>query len=73
MNCAPQFPVVGERLDGRPVSAAFHLKVIEDSIRFMTRYLESPPPGVSSADRSELREACTEALDALAELRRARG
>jgi hypothetical protein len=62
MDC--NFPPENEfaRLSGRPVSAAFHVMQIEQVLRFIRDWLPD------DADADEIREACAEALEALAHL-----
>lgn len=62
MDC--NFPLEDEfaRLSGRPVSAAFHLMLIEQTLLFVRKWLSD------DADAAEVREACDEALEAVARL-----
>ncbi|MFN3911079.1 hypothetical protein [Hyphomonas sp.] len=49
-----------ERLDGRPVSAAFHLAEIRQALQFIRSNLPA------TLDVSEIDAACGDALEALA-------
>lgn len=62
MDCS--FPPEDEfaRLSGRPVSSAFHLMLIEQTLLFVRKWLPE------HADADEVREACAEALEAIAHL-----
>ncbi|MBK8199479.1 MAG: hypothetical protein IPK75_14085 [Acidobacteria bacterium] len=65
MNCI--FDITGERtrLDNRDVSAAFHLAVIDEALKLIAAHVAS-----SEGDAApELREACEEARESIAELR----
>jgi|JI10StandDraft_1071094.scaffolds.fasta_scaffold190249_2 hypothetical protein len=65
MNCI--FDITGERtrLDNRDVSAAFHLAVIDEALKLIAAHVASS----ESHAAPELREACEEARESIAELR----
>ncbi len=62
MDCISGIEIEFTRLDGRPVSPAFHLTQIEKALKFIHECL---PDG---ADALEIREACADALEAVAQL-----
>ena len=62
MDCILDAEIEFARLDGRPVSAAFHLAQIQSALQFI---LERLPEG---AGGHEIREACADVLEALAAL-----
>jgi hypothetical protein len=64
MDCIPDLDSPYAALDNRPVSAAFDLAVIENAVRFLQKHLQDTGAG------REPQEACEEALEALASLRR---
>ncbi len=63
MNCIPDFDSERNRLEGRPVSAAFDLAVIEKAVRYLKQHLQETGAG------REPHDACDDALEALAALR----
>ena len=64
MDCIPHLDSPYAALDNRPVSAAFDLAVIENAVRFLQQHLQATGAG------ADPHEACEEALEALASLRR---
>lgn len=64
MNCISDFDSEHTRLAGRSVSPAFDLAVIENAVRFLQQHLQDTGAG------QEPHEACAEALEAVAALRR---
>lgn len=62
MDCISGIEIEFARLDGRPVSPAFHLTQIEKALQFIR---ENLPDGTNTL---EIREACAEALEALSRL-----
>jgi len=66
MDCISGIDPDRSRLDAHPVSAAFHLAVIEQAIAFISVNL---PQGASAPDAAELQAACQDAAEALAELK----
>ena len=68
MDCIFGIDPGQSRLDSRPVSAAFHLAVIEQGVAFLSLNL---PRGAPSSDACELQAACHDAAEALAELKAA--
>lgn len=71
MDCIRQISSERQSLDDRKVSPAFHLAVIEEALRFLADELASPGACRLHAETGELRAACVDALEALAELRTA--
>lgn len=69
MDCIRQISSERQRLDDRKVSPAFHLAVIEEALRFLADQLAATSARRLHADAGELRAACEDALEALAELR----
>lgn len=67
MDCIAAAEAEQSRLNGRPVSAAFYLAVVERALVFISGHL----PSGTVAQSPELREACDEALEAAALLRSA--
>jgi hypothetical protein len=57
------------RLSGRTVSFAFHLAVLERALEFISAHFDNPGPLPILVPLQELRAACEEALEAVAELR----
>ena len=66
MDCIAGIDPDRSRLDARPVSAAFHLAVIEQAIAFISLNL---PDAAPTPNACELQAACHDAAEALAELK----
>ena len=65
MDCITGIDPDRSRLGARPVSAAFHLAVIEQAIAFISLNL---PHSLRGPEGCELQAACDDATEALAEL-----
>lgn len=63
MNCMPDFDSERQRLDGRPVSTAFELAIIEHAVRYVQDHL------VATGAGAEPVSACDDALEAVAALK----
>ncbi|WP_291044213.1 hypothetical protein [Hyphomonas sp.] len=72
MDCIRQISSERRRLDERTLSPAFHLAVIEKALRFIDEQLPGPGARLQADEAAELRAACEEALEALADLRTGR-
>lgn len=72
MDCIHRITSEQNRLDDRKVSASFHIAVIEEALRYIAAQIGGSD--VSSAFNSamEMRAACDDALEAVAELRTSR-
>jgi hypothetical protein len=69
MDCIRQISSERRRLDERGLSSAFHLTVIEKALQFIDVQLPRAGKRLLAEDAAELRAACAEALEAIADLR----
>jgi hypothetical protein len=69
MDCIRLIRSEHARLEGRPLANAFHLAVIEEALHYINTRIASSDGPLEPEDRQELGAACTEALEALADLR----
>lgn len=69
MDCIRLIRSKHARLEGRPLAPAFHMAVIEEALHYMNTRISSSNGSLEPDERQELGAACTEALEALAELR----
>lgn len=72
MDCIRQISSERRRLDERTLSPAFHLAVIEKALQFIDEQLPRVGTRLQAEEAAELRAACEEALEALADLRTGR-
>jgi len=69
MDCIQLIRSEHARLEGRPLAPAFHMAVIEEALHFINSRITSSDSALEPQDRQEIAAACTEALEALADLR----
>jgi len=69
MDCVEHVEAERTRLEGRRVSATFHLAVIEQALRFIPSRLPDSGTDFPAEQAMEVRAACLEALEALADLK----
>ncbi len=67
MDCIRLINSERRRLDERTLSPAFHLAVIEKALRFIDEQLPGAGTRLQAEEAAELRSACEEALEALAD------
>ena len=72
MDCIRLISSERRRLAERTLSPAFHLVVIEKALRFIDEQLPHAGTGLQADEAAELRAACEEALEVLADLRTGR-
>ncbi|WP_291207847.1 hypothetical protein [Hyphomonas sp.] len=72
MDCIRLIRSEHARLERRSLAPAFHLAVIEEALHYINIRISGSDAPLKPEDRQELRAVCTEALDALADLRGAR-
>lgn len=68
MDCIRLINSERRRLEERAVSPAFHMAVIEKALRFISEHLAGANRRLAPEEAAELRAACEEALEALADL-----
>ena len=66
MDCVGLIDSERLQLEGRPVSRGFHLAIIEQALLYISASLKEPS---APTNAEEMKAACDEALEALAELR----
>lgn len=66
MDCIGHIDTERLKLDGRPVSNSFHFAIIEQALLYISASLKEPS---APTNAEEMKAACDEALEALAELR----
>lgn len=69
MDCIHGITSERNRLDDRKVSAAFHMAVIEEALQFIAAQIGGSDTGFGASLAKEMRAACDDALEAMAELR----
>lgn len=68
MDCIQLIRSEHARLEGRPLMPAFHLAVIKEALLYINAQVTRSDSPLELEDREELGAACTEALEALANL-----
>jgi hypothetical protein len=69
MDCIRVIRSEHARLEGRSLAPAFHMAVIEEALHYINTRIHSLSGPLDPEDRHELGAVCTEALEALADLR----
>jgi hypothetical protein len=72
MDCIRLIRSEHARLEGRPLAPAFHMAVIEEALHYLNARITNSNGPLEPDERQELGAACTEALEALADLRTSR-